>query len=468
MTNPNSAQNSSFVDNSFSEDSNYLKKVREQYENYPYPPRNPEEERERFLYSPISALDFMNYYHFSGKRDFSKGFKVLIAGGGTGDDAMLLGEQLRDTDAKIVYLDFSAASMQVAKERAKVRGLTNITWVHGSLLDAAKLLEDKFDFINCMGVLHHLDSPEAGLASLKQVLKDDGVMALMLYAQYGRESIYQIQNLMRVLNKGEENLQKRVDNCKAVLKNLPASHPFKQIEQSLNDAVHYGDNGIYDLFLHTNDVAYTVPQVYEFVATSGLKLTHFTFLNDVLGNNTYKMESYLLGDLPDVMQKLSTPEKQAAAELMNGRILRHAFYASNVQNPLPSIDDLDNVPFFCMQIKRAAYGDIYNILSQLPQGQNARMNMFGKEINFIVSKNALAFFKYLDGKRTLREIFDNVKSDYRSGNKKPTNEELLVEFEQLFSIFAVQDWMLLRHKSVPDIKTVYEIQQRTTQLLAKQ
>jgi hypothetical protein len=34
--------------NSMQKDSNYLRQVREQYENYPYPYRNPEDEKRKF------------------------------------------------------------------------------------------------------------------------------------------------------------------------------------------------------------------------------------------------------------------------------------------------------------------------------------------------------------------------------------------------------------------------------------
>ena len=55
----------------------------------------------------------MNHYCFSGKRDFSRKFRVLVAGGGTDDAAFFFAEQLRGTNAEVVYLDISQASMKV-------------------------------------------------------------------------------------------------------------------------------------------------------------------------------------------------------------------------------------------------------------------------------------------------------------------------------------------------------------------
>ena len=39
------------------------------------------------------------------------------------------------------------------------------------------------------GVLHHMEKPEDGLASLSSVLKPNGIMLLGLYSKYARSEI---------------------------------------------------------------------------------------------------------------------------------------------------------------------------------------------------------------------------------------------------------------------------------------
>ncbi len=58
---------------------------------------------------------------------------MLVAGGGTGSALLYLAEQLRHTDAQLVYLDFSWKSLDIARQRAQLRGLRNIRWVHNSI-----------------------------------------------------------------------------------------------------------------------------------------------------------------------------------------------------------------------------------------------------------------------------------------------------------------------------------------------
>jgi SAM-dependent methyltransferase len=445
-----------------SQTENYLTEVREQYENYPYPFRNPEDEKTRLIHVASSALDCMNYYHYSGKRDFTKGFRALVAGGGTGDSIITLAEQVKEFDADIVYLDMSVASMQVAKERAKVRGLENITWVHGSLLDAPKILDGKFDYINCSGVLHHLESPEAGLAALTAVLKDDGVMGIMLYAKYGREAIYQIQNLLKILNKNEQNMQAKVDICKTLLQNLPETNNFMNVlDLFATDINTYGDVGIYDLFLHSNDVAYTVPDLYRFLESSNLKAGHFFFERSIKGNNLYNLESYIKDEtLLKAISNLSVEEKQAAAELLHGKIIKHTLYASKIKNPLPDIEDRNNVPILSTFMNKGSYEAIYRIVCDAPIG--GVVKCFAKhintEINFIKTANAELIFKYIDGEKTIGEIFKAIRAEYPANTKKPDYAELQKEFENIFNAFSLYDWMYLKDKSVPKVKTIYEMQ----------
>ncbi len=57
----------------------------------------------------------------------------MVAGGGTGSALLYLAEQLRHTDAQLIYLDFSWKSLDIARQRAQLRGLGNIRWIHNSI-----------------------------------------------------------------------------------------------------------------------------------------------------------------------------------------------------------------------------------------------------------------------------------------------------------------------------------------------
>ena len=165
-----------------------LDNVRAQYEALPYPPRDPRDEAIRLVTGTPSHVLEINHYLFSGRLNFMRPFRALVAGGGTGDACIMLAQQLVDRrcPGEVVYLDLSAASRQICEARAKARGLRNIQFLTGSLLDLPSMPIGEFDYIDCTGVLHHLPDPAAGMRALASVLQSDGGMGVMLYGEYGR------------------------------------------------------------------------------------------------------------------------------------------------------------------------------------------------------------------------------------------------------------------------------------------
>src|SRR5262249_32255972 len=272
-----------------------------------------------------------NHYCCRGRRDLARGFRALVAGGGTGDGTSRLGEQLRVSGAEVTHLDISASSMEIARERARVRGLRNVNWLHASVLDLPRLGLGKFDYINCSGVLHHLEEPDQGLAALASALGDHGALAIMVYGQYGRTAVYPTQDLMRRVVGDEPDIAKKIGIAKAVLAVLPPTNWWKRGEpQDASQPVSEMDDAeIYDVCLHSRDRAYTVPELSEWMEKGhGLHL-HFT---DVMrGRSPYMVEKYLAPGQEALLERVKRfPEREqhAIAELFGGDIYTHSFYAT--------------------------------------------------------------------------------------------------------------------------------------------
>jgi SAM-dependent methyltransferase len=436
--------------------SNYLKNVREQYEEYPYPARNPEDEKTRLIPTGLEFLDYLNFKCFKGAQGFSR-FRALVAGGGTGDAAIFLGEQLRDRDAEVVYLDISSASRRIAEERARVRGLNNITWIQGSILDLPELDIGEFDYINCSGVLHHLESPEAGLRALRSVLRDDGCIGLLLYAQIGRTAIYQMQDLLRRINVGEPSTQGKIDNARAVMAQLPASNWFKLSEKLLPaEHINHGDAGIYDMFLHEQDRAYTVDELFEYIESCGLNFVDFSYQRAW----RYRPESYIQDQrLLHKIKQLDVRKQYAIAELLAGNILLHQCYVSNRRNTVAKLHDLDNIPFFflyhldgaslCQEMQKSPGRDV--ILCPTPD----------TKLSVTPGRYTHLFFKHIDGKRNLRKIFRKIKKDL--GKSNVSDADLLHDFEPVFRLLNEADWLLLRGPSSRPVSDLHELQDRVAQ-----
>jgi len=306
-------------------DKPYLESVKQQYEELPYPPRDPADETRRLVLATSGNLLVINHHCFGGRRDFRRGFRCLVAGGGTGDTTIFLAEQLRDADAEIVYLDLSTASRSVAEARARVRGLDNITWITGSIMELPALGLGEFDYIECCGVLHHLESTEAGLAALNAVMKDDGAIFLMLYARYGRQVVYDMQQLLRTLLPEDLPIAERTRLARRLLAALPASNGFaKDYGQwrSEIDAAGNGDAGLYDLLLHSKDRCFDVPEIHALAASAGLHLLGFAHHADAYDPLNYVSD----GELAPIIAGYDGPHRQALAEQLAGNIRKHEFF----------------------------------------------------------------------------------------------------------------------------------------------
>jgi SAM-dependent methyltransferase len=426
--------------------------VKRHYEELPYPPRDPLAERNGLHVTALDHLGIINHYCFSGKLDH-RNISVLIAGGGTGDAAIFLGEQLRGTDSRIVYVDISAASMRIAQERARARRLNNIAWIQGSILDLPGMDLPRFDYINCCGVLHHLEDPTAGLRALSAVLKSDGAIGIMVYATHGRTAVYQLQNLLRLINGPDAAMKTRLDSAKRVLASLPPGNWFRRDREAWSvDLDAFGDPGIYDLLLHSRDTSYDVPGLYRLIDGCGLHLVTFTGVGGEC-KRLYDPATYLRdGDLMARIMECPLAQRQAIAELLSGCIRKHQCYLSFREPPPATSDDPDAIPYFVnVEITGRALGDF---LSGRPEGAVSIELRGHGEIEFDNTRCCAEILRHIDGNLTIKEIIEAVRCDV---NAQLPWEELLEEFRAIFRTFHAFEIMFVRYKSVPAYRSYREM-----------
>src|SRR3954467_6972102 len=249
------------------------RQLAEQYEALPYPRRDPREEARRLIVGSPSHLLEIDHWVFGACRPASQPLRALIAGGGTGDATVMLATQMERAGrpGDLTWVDRSSASLRLAQERAKVRGLTNIVWEQRSLLDLRGSGLGPFDYIDCCGVLHHLPDPAEGLRALLSVLAPGGGLGLMVYAPHGRTGVYMLQDALRLLAPEHEPPPARLDVARRVMKHLPDT-AWLRANRYFGDHVDGGDAGLYDLLLNPRDRAYTVPEFAALLEREGLRI----------------------------------------------------------------------------------------------------------------------------------------------------------------------------------------------------
>ncbi len=374
----------------------------------------------------------------------------MVAGGGTGDGLIFLAEQLRGSNNEIVYLDISRASSSIAKQRAQRRKLNNIRWLEGSILDLPEMDVGSFDYINCSGVLHHLENPTLGLRALESVLADDGAIGVMVYGKYGRTAIYQIQELMRLVNGDETDMRNKVQNTSKILEYLPSTNWFRSSSDSTTDHKKYGDVGIYDLFLHAVDQSFTIPELYQWIESAGLELIEFIDNRNLLDPTAYVRDEKLLASI----KSKPLAVQQAIAELMGGFFKKHVFYCGRSSRCVAQLGQPDMVPF--LQTGKTHL----EAFEELKRG-NESSTVFRTAIGSLtisVNPQYASIFKHLDGIKTVDEIIDAVCRE--TSETVVTYEQVFDAIETIYTPLNLFDLMYLRHKTVPPYLNRDQLQNR--------
>lgn len=435
--------------------------LRAQYERYPYPERDPKDERTRLMPTGMDAFDRLNHYAWGGRRDL-RNLRVLVAGGGTGDATVFIAEQIQtligEGPVNIVHIDLSKRSLEIAEARVRERCIEGVQFVHGSLLEMKDILPQlqakdgqpltEFDYINCSGVLHHLEDPEKGLCSLRDVLAPGGAIAIMLYGKYGRTGVYQFQELMRALPMEQAGPELRVNVCKAALEDLPETNWLMRQKEELLD-LRTTDAELYDLLLHSRDRAYSVPEVYQFVQSSGLTVYDFVQLDGQAKRDYDPMTYFKKPKIRAMLEKLDPIKAKAVAELASGAMQKHTFYCGKSKPEHPSLNsgNLDEwIPNFAQALDVA--GDAGPTLASHLQGREekeCKVVLGDVSISLEPTKYVRALLSVIDGHRTCRQVVDAARRALAGEVENVALEETLTQ--QLIETYKkchYVDWMFLR------------------------
>jgi len=226
-------------------------KVREQYEEFPYP---------RWRELPLLASGTA----FAIDR---AGAQILIAGCGTGQEPLIFARAC--PQASVLAVDLSRASLAYASKKAEELGIKNVEFRHADILQLGSL-DRSFDCISSMGVLHHMKDPVAGWKVLTKLLKPGGLMRVGLYSAPARRTIVEGWEMIRKGNypATADGMRRFRKDSKNLLGHGPADHVF--------DARDYYHLNMYrDLLFHVQEHQFTLPQIQNILDNLGLEFFEF-------------------------------------------------------------------------------------------------------------------------------------------------------------------------------------------------
>jgi len=246
-------------------------KVKSQYEINPYPKwryGNPSKKGKIIFTQSINSCIKPNYIRQS--LDSNK-IKVLIVGCGTGQQILL--SQIYK-NAQIIAIDLSLPSLSYAQRKVNEFGINNVKLIQMDILEI-NLLEEKFDVIECSGVLHHMDDPSEGLKVILSVLKNNGFLKLGLYSELARKDIVEARKYIT-----DHKLETSSIDIKEFREKV-SSGKIAKINNLRNWSDFYTMSECRDLCFHAKEHRFTIEKVKQTLRFNELKFLGFQLPQEI-------------------------------------------------------------------------------------------------------------------------------------------------------------------------------------------
>ncbi|HEV3011250.1 MAG TPA: methyltransferase domain-containing protein, partial [Burkholderiales bacterium] len=192
--------------------------------------------------------------------------RILVAGCGTGQNAIATAQ--RFAGAAVLAVDLSLPSLAYAKRKTLELGLKNIEYRQADIL-ALGALEERFDLIECSGVLHHLEDPCEGWRILAALRKPGGLMRVGLYSEAGRRAVVRARELIAA--RGFKPDADGIRACRAAIRDDPS------LAQIVRNEDFYSMSGCRDLMFHVHEHRFSLPQIDSMIAKLGVRFLGFEF-----------------------------------------------------------------------------------------------------------------------------------------------------------------------------------------------
>ena len=262
-------------------------------------------------------------------------WRILDAGCGTGVSSDYLCHL--NPGSRLLAIDISPGTLAVAEQRTQRSGAASrvreLRIACRSLLDLEG--EGEFDYINSVGVLHHLAQPQEGLRALAKHLSPTGLLHLFLYADGGRWEIHRTQRALALLGAGSgcEGLKLG----RQLLGELPAENRLRRHHEERWTLDTAADANFADMYLHPQETSYNLERLFRFVASGGLCFAGFS------NPEVWDPARLLKGELLERARALPQAEQWALVESLDPAISHFEFFLTPTPladgDPLHGLDD---------------------------------------------------------------------------------------------------------------------------------
>ncbi len=375
--------------------------VQKLYNTYPFPPEPLLDEPPlgyNWRWNWVAAYNFC-----TGKKPSREKIRILDAGCGTGVGTEYL--ILLNPQAEIVGVDISEKALEIAQKRCQQSGVASnhnypISFHHLPLEEAANIAGE-FDLINCVGVLHHLPDPIAGIKALSNKLAPGGIFHIFVYAELGRWEIQLMQqaiSLLQTETKGD--YKDGVFVGRKLFELLPENNRIVKREKERWSLENHRDESFADMYVHPQETDYNIDTLFELIEASGLEFIGFS-------NPQYWQLERLIGDSEELMKRaetLSDRERYRLIELLDPENITHYEFFLG-KPPVIKIDWSEDATLL------SAIPEIHPCLYGWPS--QSLLNHDYQPIT--LSDEEYNFMQSCDGKLRVKDILAKVSLDLEIG-----------------------------------------------------
>ncbi|KAM3098073.1 class I SAM-dependent methyltransferase [Phormidesmis sp. 146-35] len=251
------------------QNSDLFEKIRQQFDSSPYP-RTPIEKSPKQDANALYIHNFVTpFYLYHQKRIDPQEIAILDVGCGTGYNTLLLAEA--NPGATIIGIDLSQQSVELARERLRFHGFTEIQFYTLPLNEVSQL-GMKFDYINCDEVLYLMPDLVQTLRTLKTALKPKGILRGNLHSLYQRQNFFRAQQLFTAMglmqrNPGEIEIGVVLETMKAIKEEAPLKRQTWNPQQAIDSPQEY----VLMNYLFQGDKGYTIPELFAALRSANLE-----------------------------------------------------------------------------------------------------------------------------------------------------------------------------------------------------
>lgn len=277
------------------------------------------------LLDPISstqdgAIGFYQQFSFKHpyylkNRQLPKSEKITILDAGCGTGATTVALARANPNSKIVAVDFSEKSIDIAKKRVKKQNIPNVKFFVESITNLESISKE-FDYIYCLETLYLLPNPLEALISMKNVLAPGGIIRANFHCQYQRASYYRCQKIFKLIGLLDQTPKRwKLEATREFLNSLNDELDFKKAVWTS----HSEENKNSDEFLLMNhlffgDTGCSLDYVFSILEETGLALL------SMVDPKSWSLEN-LFYELPDCLEAFletaTAKEKLYLHELIN-------------------------------------------------------------------------------------------------------------------------------------------------------